>query len=550
MQPELSTSLPPGSPNDVQVAIVGFGPAGALAANLLGQAGIRTLCVDRTSEVYDKPRAIALDHEILRVLDNLGVAEAVAPYIAPFDLSEHFGSQGELLRRIGMVGAPYPLGYTPTMVFTQPPLEAALRDHARHWPSVELRLGTQVTGLVQHEDGVTLDLRDAAGGSGRVTADYVIACDGASSSLRGMVGATLDDLEFDEPWVVIDLKVDPDKLDTLPANSAHYCEPERPSVYIVGPGNHRRWEIMLLEGEDPREMERPERVWQLLSRWLGPQDATLWRAASYRFHALVLRDWRRGRVFFAGDAAHQQPPILGQGMCQGMRDVTNIAWKLQTVLAGQAAPSLLDTYGEERSPHVRELIEQIKRIGAVLCERDPEAAKRRDARLLAESGGIPATITRQSVIPPLRAGLLSSSRRPGTGRLFPQPYVMAAGREGLLDTVVGTGWRMVIDTRAPAWRTEQLSAISDAARDLGVKVLALSDGTVPLPPAVAPFRERDGVLGGWLSEQDACAALIRPDHYVFGAADSVASCLSLIAELQLALHPHAGAIPGQTTAAA
>jgi 3-(3-hydroxy-phenyl)propionate hydroxylase len=306
---------------------------------------------------------------------------------------------------------------------------------------------------------------------------------------------------------------------------------------------------MLLDGEDPREMERHERVWQLLSRWLGPDDATLWRAASYRFHALVLREWGRGRVFFAGDAAHQQPPILGQGMCQGMRDVTNLVWKLRAVIAGEADRSLLDSYGEERSLHVRELIGQIKQIGAVLCERDPAEARKRDARILAESAGVPATITRQSVIPPLRAGLLSASRRPGTGSLFPQPRVVTATGEGLLDRLCGTGWRLVIDAQAQRWEENELAALSDASRTLGVTVLALTRDAAPVSPGIETFVEREGVLAGWFAERAASAVLVRPDHYVFGMGDSAASTLALIAELQTLLRPAAGALSGRQTAA-
>ena len=129
------------SANEYQVAIVGFGPSGAVAANLLGAEGIRTLAVDRDRAVYDKPRAIALDHEILRLFDNLGVVERLRPHIAPFPASEHFGARGQLIRRIDMVSEPYPLGYTPTMVFTQPPVEEILRAHARSQSSVVVELG-------------------------------------------------------------------------------------------------------------------------------------------------------------------------------------------------------------------------------------------------------------------------------------------------------------------------------------------------------------------------------------------------------------------------
>src|ERR1700733_11235958 len=169
--------------NEFQVVVVGFGPSGAVATSLLGDRGIPTLAIDRQRDVYDKPRAIAIDHEILRILDNLGVAERVRPYIAPFPASQHFGARGQLIRRIDMVPEPYPLGYTPSMVFTQPPVEAALRQHARAYPKVTVELGTELTSLAQTADGVTLQLRDDSGATRSVTADYVIACDGASSGI-------------------------------------------------------------------------------------------------------------------------------------------------------------------------------------------------------------------------------------------------------------------------------------------------------------------------------------------------------------------------------
>ena len=210
----------------------------------------------------------------------------------------------------------------------------------------------------------------------------MIACDGASSGTRQQLGIAFEDLVFDEPWLVVDLQVNNAALGKLPETAAQFCDPSRPTSFIIGPGNHRRFEIMLLPGEDPREMEEPAQVWRLLARWITPDDATLWRAASYRFHALVAQEWRRGRVFLAGDAAHQQPPFIGQGMCQGIRDVGNLVWKLDRVLKGQSGAELLDTYGEERSEHVRQLTTRIKAIGHVICERDPVAAEARDARIL------------------------------------------------------------------------------------------------------------------------------------------------------------------------
>jgi 3-(3-hydroxy-phenyl)propionate hydroxylase len=506
----------------VQVAVVGFGPAGAVATGLLGARGITTLAIDRLVDVYDKPRAIALDHEIMRLFDNMGVAHDVMPFVAPFPASQHFGAQGQLIRRIDMVEEPYPLGYTPTMVFTQPPVEEALRRHARHFPSVRLELGSEVVAVEQDSERATLHLRDAEGRTRLVTADYVIACDGASSSVRQQLDITLDDLVFDEPWLVVDMIVHDHALKNLPDTAAQFCDPARPTTFIIGPGNHRRWEIMLLPGEDPRVMEMPEQVWALLSRWLTPEDGTLWRAASYRFHALVASRWRDGRIFLAGDAAHQQPPFIGQGMCQGLRDVSNLVWKLAAVIEGKAPDALLETYGEERAEHVRELTSRIRAIGRVICERDPDAARERDARILAEGGGTPRTITRQEIVPPLQRGMLAL-KTPASGTLFPQPWITQNSGDRLLDAVAGGGWRLVLHADNPL----SLRAV-DLADGTGVSVIAVSSSRDS--PAHA-LQERDGVLGRWFAAHGALAAVVRPDHYVYGTAADIAGLETLLAGL-------------------
>jgi 3-(3-hydroxy-phenyl)propionate hydroxylase len=512
--------------NEFQVVVVGFGPSGAVATSLLGDRGIRTLSIDRQRSVYDKPRAIAIDHEIMRLLDNLGVAERVRPYIAPFPASQHFGAKGQLIRRIDMVPEPYPLGYTPSMVFTQPPVEAALRQHAQAYPDVTVELGTELTSLTQTTDSVTLHLRSDSGATRTVTADYVIACDGASSGIRQQLGITFEDLVFDEPWLVVDLQVAEAALGKLPQTAAQFCDPARPTSFIIGPGRHRRFEIMLLPGEDPRVMEEPARVWHLLQKWLTPADASLWRAASYRFHALVAAEWRRGRVLLAGDAAHQQPPFIGQGMCQGIRDVANLVWKLDRVLRGQSSAALLDSYGEERSAHVRELTSRIKAIGHVICERDPVVAEARDARILAEGNGEPRTITRQDIVPPLQRGLLAIAPHTANGTLFPQPWVRSEAGRQLLDAACGTGWRLVLDGGN---RIAAVSAIDDQAHDLGMQVIRITTARSPATEGMAV--EESGVVARWFGRHACAAAIVRPDHYVFGVTADAPSLSAMMSEL-------------------
>jgi 3-(3-hydroxy-phenyl)propionate hydroxylase len=510
------------------VVVVGFGPSGAVAAALLGQAGVRTLVVDRTDEVYPKPRAIALDHEIMRVFQNLGLDRKIAPFCEPFTPSEYYGVDGLLIKRLATVEPPYPLGHTPSMVFSQPPVERTLRQHVQALPAVDVALGQRFVDLEQDSERVSVLLEGTNGRRTSVQARYVIGCDGASSVVREAVGIELEDLQFDEPWLVVDVQVNERGLARLPSTSVQYCEPERPCTYVIGPGNHRRWEISLLPGEDPRYMATEEGAWSVLKRWIGPEEATLWRQASYRFHALVAREWRKGRVFIAGDAAHQQPPFLGQGMCQGVRDVANLCWKLRAVLDREVGERLLDTYAEERREHVRRLTARIKEIGAVICERDVAAARARDASLVEAAGGAIRTIPRQDIIPPLAGGLLAEGGRSGTGTLFPQPRVNGPAGPALLDELAGTGWRIVtslcVDDLPPG--------LLQMARSLGMLVCIPSgERQFSSAPHRMQADELDGVLARWFERHECRAAVVRPDHYVYGVASDGEGLSRLLSEL-------------------
>jgi 3-(3-hydroxy-phenyl)propionate hydroxylase len=584
------TSSAQNSEPEFDVAIVGYGPAGAVAAALLGQAGLKVFVCDKLSGVYEIPRAISLDHEVMRLFQQLGIVDAVAPFTEAFTPSEWFGAQGQLIRRMTMVPPPYPQGYTPSMVFTQPAVERVIRDRVAQWPNVTVALGVQLVDLVQGEHDVVLTLKSTALSGGDVSglavgsnstssdmteagdgasspvgvpnspspartvrARWAIACDGGGSTVRGLLGVELDDLDFDQPWLVVDLRVNEGGLAKLPKTSVQFCEPQRPCTLVIGPGNHRRWEISLLPGEDLQHASTPERTWQLLSRWLTPQDATLWRQSSYRFHALVAKQWRVGRVFLAGDAAHMQPPFLGQGMCQGLRDVANLTWKLTAVLKAQVqgagSEALLDSYGTERSAHVRTLTGRLKAAGAIICERDPAKAQARDERLLAECGGVVKDTPRQDVLPRLETGLLASTDTTGRGTLFPQPRLMGTtgltGQGRLMDASLGYGWRLVLaplagdqaaalrataaNAAAAATAATAASAASEqrAWRSAGaLKVLDLHD------PATA---ETEGVVAAWMQRHACNAALLRPDHCVFGTAATPAELENLLAEAGAAL---------------
>src|SRR5688572_3290750 len=212
------------------VAVVGLGPAGATCAALLGQLGVKTVAIERERAIYDKPRAFALDHEIMRVFEDAGIASAVAPHTAPFTPSEYYGVDGQLIKRLGALPPPWPLGWPPSMVFSQPAVDKLLRERAAQVATV---VYADVTGIEQTPREVQLRLADGR----TLSAKYAIGCDGATSTVRRLLGIEYEDLRFDEPWLVVDLMVNERGLEKLPKVSIQYCEPQRPSTYLIGVGN-------------------------------------------------------------------------------------------------------------------------------------------------------------------------------------------------------------------------------------------------------------------------------------------------------------------------
>ena len=272
-------------------------------------------------------------------------------------------------------------------------------------------------------------------------------------------------------------------------------------------------------------MEEPKQVWRLLQKWLTPADAKLWRAASYRFHALVTAEWRRGRVLLAGDAAHQQPPFIGQGMCQGVRDVANLVWKLDRVLRGQSSAALLDSYGEERGAHVRELTTRIKAIGHVICERDPVAADARDARILAEGNGEPRTITRQDIVPPLQQRI--AGHRPPCGERSVVSAAVGADGSGTAIARCRPAAPDGVSCSMAAWRSRPRHRRSGARVGYAdYPYLCGSEGT-----AEGDVVEENGVVARWFDRHGCAAAIVRPDHYVYGVSRDLPSLSAMMSEL-------------------
>jgi 3-(3-hydroxy-phenyl)propionate hydroxylase len=313
-RPSHSAAQPQGG---FDVAIVGFGPTGAVLAGLLGKRGLKVAVIDREVDVYRFPRAAHIDHTGLRTLQELGCLEAMLPTMLANPGLDLVTASGELLVRLpGNQGSLS--GLPASMYFHQPSFDRTVRSVSQWMPNVQVLLGCELRGLAQGSDGTLLSISGPGRAAAELEASWVVGCDGAASSVRDEVGIDLEDLGFEEEWLVVDLNVR-GKGHRLPRSALSICDRLRPITTIPMPGTRHRFEFKLLESDEAQDMRRPERIRELVQAWVSSEETEIERTATYTFHGLVAHEWRKGRVLVAGDAAHQMPPFLGQGMCSGIR---------------------------------------------------------------------------------------------------------------------------------------------------------------------------------------------------------------------------------------
>jgi len=459
---------------DCDVLIIGGGPTGVTLASLLARRGVSVVVAEKEAEIFPLPRAAHIDHEGMRILQEAGAAEAVMATSRSADRYEFRNAKGKVLMAFSGAGGNGPGGWPIANMIHQPSVEAALRRALAERAPDGLRSGWEMLDFTEDADGVTARFATPQG-ERTLRARYLAGADGARSPVRKACGITFEDLGFEEPWLVVDVLVDDPSR--LPVANLQICDPARPTTCVLmGEGRHR-WEFMILPGETPEAISAPENVERLLAPWDVAGAVRIERTAVYTFRARIAEQWRKGRVLLAGDAAHQTPPFAGQGMCSGLRDAANLAWKLSAVCKVEAGTALLDTYQPERAPNLRATIDMAIMMGRMVCTTSRFGAWMRDAKLgLARAlGKLPDG---PPAYPPLSKGAILAGK-PGAGDYFPQ-FTGTGGER--LDDVLGEG----------VWLIDR--------RDTSTSRLG-------------PF---GADIGRWLEGHGAEAVLVRPDRYVFG----------------------------------
>ncbi|MUL68121.1 FAD-binding monooxygenase [Mycobacterium sp. CBMA 234] len=475
------------------VAVIGYGPTGATAANLLGQLGLKVVVIERDSDIYSRARAISTDEEVMRIWQSIGLADRLQRDMLPGRPVAFVDANGRPFIETVAVGRG--CGHPSQQFLYQPAVDQVLRDGVARFANVEVLLEHECLRVANRGDDVELMLAELSTDTiKRLSARYVIAADGGSSPTRGLLGIGYSGRTYAERWVVIDTKVikEWDAHDRL----RFHCNPARPTVDCPTPLGHHRWEYPAKAGEDEKDLVSDEAVWKVLrEQGITPEHVEVLRAVVYSHHVRVADRWRVGRVFLAGDAAHAMPPWIGQGMSAGVRDAANLCWKLAAVLRGQAPDALLDSYAAERKPHVTEVTRRAVLVGRVITERRRLLAAIRNhvVRTVTSIPGANAVGQKMWWIPDARYGHgFFAAAHAAVGWQIPQPTVDGVPLDDLLDR----RWTLLHTGAPPA----------------GVR--AWSD------IGVARLRVTEPSLVQWLRRRRADAVVLRPDGFIYAATSS------------------------------
>lgn len=493
------------SSTDTDIAIIGAGPTGLMLANLLGQRGVRTTLLERRETPFTEPRAIAYDPETLRLFQTVGCFEDLADTLELDVPVLYVNASGKTLAHI--TDCPPSFGHSGRGTYYQPELEQALVNGLSRRDSVTLRRGVDVEHVDLSAEQAHLTLKRTGEEAETLTAKFVVDCSGGASRIRKQLGVSFSGDTFKEKWLVIDVQGD----DYEGREIRFFCDPKRPAVTLPVSKNRRRWEFLVMPGDDETELPSEARARELMRGYGAGEADRIERSLVYTFHARFADQFRVERVFFAGDSAHVMPPFAGQGLNSGMRDAANLAWKLAGVLDGRFGDEILDTYDPERRPHVEDMTKLTIRLGRTIMPTNSVRAWFRDRAMLTawRFPGTRKKFNRGDLIPKPsieRSGLVKWDRGRDVGMMIDQPVI--AGTK--LDERLGSGFAVIGLNCQPA---DVLSAQDrDILRQLNASFVSISSQDIER----SECEHRQGLFDRSELKKPA-VMVVRPDRFIADA---------------------------------
>lgn len=351
---------------EYDIIIVGLGPTGGTLANLLALNDLSVLVLEKEASIYNLPRAVHFDDEIMRVFNTVGIRNKLSKKLI-INKGTKFVDQNENL----ILDWPRPKvitenGFYPSYRFHQPDLERCLRSTLKKFKKVSIKQNANVEKIISKKEFVEVSYMDTNSKKKyQLKAKYIVGCDGGRSFVRQHINSDMEDLGFKQKWVVIDVILK-SLNNSLPDRTIQYCNSDRPATYCRNVGRRRRWEVALKDDENFKTFFEEKNLWNFLSQWIKKDEVVIERKAIYTFESAIAEKWKHERIFLAGDAAHLTPPFMGQGMCAGIRDVSNLAWKLSSSCRFGHNENLLQSYQTERAPNVRDYINTTMKMGELL----------------------------------------------------------------------------------------------------------------------------------------------------------------------------------------
>ena len=504
----------------VDIIISGCGPTGAMLANLLGNCGISVAIFDKEKDIYPLPRAAVIDDDIARIFQSAGFIEEILAVSIPSKgykfLDQERNSMFGFKRKSGNTDN----GYPNSLLIRQPAIEKILRQGLTRFPNVQLYTEHEVHDVTQDDDRVQVSVKDLKTNTSRtITGKYLLASEGGRSFVRKSLGIELIDYQFDCPWLIVDVIANENVY--LPEINQQYCTPSRPATFLNFGHNRYRWEIMLKEDESVEYAMDDQTIRYLLSNWVDSSKVEIERKVVYNFHALIAKEWKKGRVLLLGDSAHQMPPFLGQGMASGIRDAHNVAWKLQMVLHGLADESILESYQKERYPHVENIVKQAIEFGKIIQISDQKIADFRD-NLFKFLNNIPNISTALHEIErgksPIGHGIHDSENNPLLGLLFIQPEVQTITHKMVrLDDLLDSQFALIGLNQDPQQMIHSSKKVIFEKLNVKYVNVMTEDAQVEqMTSDTLVIKDRQNLLTQWFEKNQIDFVLLRPDHYIYG----------------------------------